>query len=575
MKKTKETVKNILYTADGESLSGTPWSIYPRPRLVRDSFFCLNGEWELTATDGEKYNILVPFPPESALSGVGKRMGEKPHIIYKRSFSLPDGFVRERVILHFGAVDQIAEASLNGKSLGKHIGGYEHFSFDITDFIAENNELTVTVTNADDPLSLPYGKQCEKSGGMWYTPVTGIWQTVWIESVSQKYITDISTKVNGNEVEITVKGIDSGKVALDANGVTVNATLDNGKAKFTLDNVREWSPDDPYLYRFTVEGEGDFVESYFAARRVSIEERNGRKLICLNSKPIFLHGLLDQGYFSDGIFTPATPEEYKRDILSMKALGFNMLRKHIKVEPDIFYYYCDLYGMTVMQDMINNGDYSFIRDTALPTVGLQRRNDKRLHTDKATRKAYEEGMESTVNALREYSCIIAWTVFNEGWGQFCSQEMYEKIKSLDNTRVVDTASGWFAGAESDVESLHVYFKPFKVKKTYVRPLFLSEFGGYACRIEGHIYNPSNEYGYKSFKTVGELEDAFVALYKNEIIPAIGKGLCGTVYTQVSDVEDETNGLLTYDRRVCKVDPKRIKSLSDEIFAAFESENKLK
>ena len=568
----KETVKNILYTADGESLSGMPWSIYPRPRLVRDSFFCLNGDWELTATDGEKYNILVPFPPESALSRVGKRMGEKPHIIYKRVFSLPEGFKRERVILHFGAVDQIAEVTLNGKLLGKHIGGYEHFSFDITDALAEENELIVVVTNADDPLSLPYGKQCEKSGGMWYTPVTGIWQTVWVESVSQKYITEISTKVEGNAVEIKVVGVDNGEITLDANGTTLKASLTDGVARLSLDSVRAWSPEDPYLYRFTVEGEGDKVESYFAARKVSIEERNGKKLICLNSKPIFLHGLLDQGYFSDGIFTPATPEEYKRDILSMKVLGFNLLRKHIKVEPDIFYYYCDLYGMTVMQDMINNGDYSFIRDTALPTVGLQKRNDKRMHPDKATRKAYEEGMESTVGALREFSCIVAWTVFNEGWGQFCSQEMYEKIKSLDDTRVIDTASGWFSGAESDVESQHVYFKPFKVKKKYDKPLFLSEFGGYACRIEGHIYNPSNEYGYKSFKSAKEIEDAFVALYENEIIPAIKDGLCGTVYTQVSDVEDETNGLLTYDRRVCKVDEKRVKALSDKIFAAFDSEN---
>ena len=568
----KETTKNILYTVDGEKLSGMPWNVYPRPRLVRDSFFCLNGEWEFTATDGEQYKIIVPFPPESALSGVGKRMGANPYIIYKKSFSLSKDFVHERIILHFGAVDQIAEVILNGKLLGKHIGGYEHFSFDITEYVQNLNELVVTVTNADDPLSLPYGKQCEKSGGMWYTPVTGIWQTVWLESVSKNYITELSTKVDGNRVEITAVGANNGEVTVNADGKSLKAALNDGKAEFMLESVREWSPEDPYLYRYTVEAEGDRVESYFAVRKVSVEKRNEKPVICLNSKPIFLHGLLDQGYFSDGIFTPATPEEYKRDILSMKALGFNMLRKHIKVEPDIFYYYCDLYGMTVMQDMINNGDYSFIRDTALPTVGFQSRNDKKMHRDAVTRKAFEDGMVSTVNALREYPSIIAWTVFNEGWGQFCSQEMYKKIKALDDTRIVDTASGWFSGAESDVDSQHVYFKPFKVKKKYDRPLFLSEFGGYACRIEGHIFNPSNEYGYKSFKTAKELEDAFVALYKNEIIPAIADGLCGAIYTQVSDVEDETNGLLTYDRRVCKVDQKRIKELSDEIFAAFENEN---
>lgn len=568
----KKTVENHLYTTDGEGLCGTPWNIYPRPRLVRDSFFCLNGDWALTATDGAQYTIKVPFPPESLLSGVCKRMGEKPHIIYKKSFSLPEGFVRDRVILHFGAVDQIAEVELNGKYLGKHIGGYEHFSFDITDALQVENELVVTVTNAEDPLSLPYGKQCEKRGGMWYTPVTGIWQTVWAESVSAKYITELSVKTEDSNVEITAFGVKNGEVTIDADGTTVKEALVDGKASVTLDSVREWSPDDPYLYRYTVDAEGDRVSSYFAIRKVSIENIGKRPLICLNSKPIFLHGLLDQGYFSDGIFTPATPEEYKRDILSMKELGFNMLRKHIKIEPDIFYYYCDLYGMTVMQDMINNGDYSFIRDTALPTVGFKKRNDKRLHRDEATRKAYEEGMESTVKALGEFPCIVGWTVFNEGWGQFCSQEMYEKMKSLDSTRFADTASGWFSGAESDVESQHVYFKPIKIKKSYDKPLIISEFGGYACRVEGHIFNTENEYGYKSFKTEKELEDAFVALYENEIIPAIEKGLCCTVYTQVSDVEDETNGLLTYDRKVCKVGKERIKELSDKIYETFRKEN---
>ena len=568
----KKTVENHLYTTDGESLCSMPWNVYPRPRLVRDSFFCLNGDWALTATDGEEYTVRVPFPPESLLSGVCKRMGEKPHIVYKKSFSLPDGFVRKRVILHFGAVDQIAKVELNGKYLGKHIGGYEHFSFDITDALKSENELTVTVTNADDPLSLPYGKQCEKRGGMWYTPVTGIWQTVWVESVPENYVTELSVRADGNEVEISALGVKNGEIIIDADGTEVKATLVDGRAKVTLDSVRAWSPEDPYLYRYTLDAEGDLVRSYFAIRKVSIEKINGRELICLNSKPIFLHGLLDQGYFSDGIFTPATPEEYKRDILSMKELGFNMLRKHIKIEPDIFYYYCDLYGMTVMQDMINNGDYSFIRDTALPTVGFKKRNDKRLHRDKATRKAYEEGMESTVKALGEYPSIVGWTVFNEGWGQFCSQEMYEKMKSLDSSRFADTASGWFSGAESDVESQHIYFKPIKIKKTYDKPLIISEFGGYACRVDGHIFNTENEYGYKSFKTVEELEDAFVALYENEIIPAIEKGLCCTVYTQVSDVEDETNGLLTYDRKVCKVGKERIKALSDKLYSAFEKEN---
>ena len=565
MKSAKEI---LLYTAEGEALEGTPWDVYPRPLLVRDSFFCLNGEWSLTDTDGEKHKIRVPFPPESLLSEVTKRMGEKPHIIYEKSFSLPNDFLRDKTFLHFGAVDQIAEVALNGVVLGTHIGGYEHFSFDITEALKEENILTVTVTNADDPLSLPYGKQCEKRGGMWYTPVTGIWQTVWIESVPQNYIASVSAKVNGNEVEINAKGVTDGFAVVDANGKFIKAELKDGVAKITLDSVREWSPEDPYLYRYTVESDDDRIGSYFAIRKVSIEKKNGKSVICLNSKPFYMHGLLDQGYFSDGIFTPASPLEYERDILSMKALGFNMLRKHIKVEPDIFYYYCDLYGMTVMQDMINNGDYSFFRDTALPTVGFKKRNDKRMHRDEATRKAYEDGMRSTVDALRDYPCIIGWTVFNEGWGQFCGTEMYKKIKALDDTRFVDTASGWFSGVESDLESLHIYFKPVKIKDNYEKPIFLSEFGGYSYRTEGHVFNNDNEYGYKSFKTREEFEDAFISLYENEIIPAIKKGLCGTVYTQVSDVEDEINGLLTYDRKMLKVNEGRTAKMSEKLFEAF-------
>ena len=403
---------------------------------------------------------------------------------------------------------------------------------------------------------------------MWYTPVTGIWQTVWIESVPQNYIASVSAKVNGNEVEINANGVTDGFAVVDANGKFIKADLKDGVAKITLDSVREWSPEDPYLYRYTVESGDDRIGSYFAIRKVSIEKKNGKSVICLNSKPFYMHGLLDQGYFSDGIFTPASPLEYERDILSMKALGFNMLRKHIKVEPDIFYYYCDLYGMTVMQDMINNGDYSFFRDTALPTVGFKKRNDKRMHRDEATRKAYEDGMRSTVDALRDYPCIIGWTVFNEGWGQFCGTEMYKKIKALDDTRFVDTASGWFSGVESDLESLHIYFKPVKIKDNYEKPVFLSEFGGYSYRTEGHVFNNDNEYGYKSFKTREEFEDAFISLYENEIIPAIKKGLCGTVYTQVSDVEDEINGLLTYDRKMLKVNEGRTAKMSEKLFEAF-------
>lgn len=568
----KKEAYNELFTELGENLPVIPWNEYPRPRLVRNSFFCLNGEWEFTDSMGEEYTVIVPFAPESLLSGVNKRMGEKPAVTYRRSFSLPEGFLKDRAILHFGAVDQIAEVSINGKYLGRHEGGYQHFSFDITDFLNEKNELCVKVSNADDPLSLPYGKQCEKRGGMWYTPVTGIWQTVWIESVPSEYVRALDVTVSENIVTITAQGVTEGKITLDDNGRAVETCLVDGVATLTLESPRKWSCDDPYLYRFTLDTESDSVSSYFAVRTVAIEKNNGRAVITLNGKPIFLHGVLDQGYFSDGIFTPASPEEYKKDILSMKKLGFNMLRKHIKVEPDIFYYYCDLYGMTVMQDMVNNGDYSFIRDTALPTVGFKKRNDERLHTDPVTRDSFLRGMKETVEALRSFPSIIAWTVFNEGWGQFCGSEAYRFMKTLDDTRVIDTASGWFSSVDSDVESLHVYFKPVKIKKASEKPIFLSEFGGYSYRVDGHSFNTDGEYGYKSFKTSDELQKALDSLYLGEIVSAIKNGLCGTVYTQVSDIEDEINGLLTYDRRVLKVDTERMQNIARALFSAFDAQN---
>lgn len=579
-----------LYTEEGESLPEIPWNIYPRPKLVRNSFFCLNGEWALEDLNKdlrESEKITVPFAPESLLSGIARRMGKAPHILYKKSFSLPSAFFgdkafKKRVILHFGAVDQIAKVTLNGKYLGEHIGGYEHFSFDVTDALHFDceNELSVEVTNAENPLSLPYGKQCESRGGMWYTPVTGIWQTVWLECVPDAYITSVSAIYKDGEVKILVESSSEDKgceVTLFSNGETLLQSTADGEASFKLENPRLWSLEDPYLYKFSVTLGEDKIDSYFSARSFSIEEVNSQKTFCLNGKPLFLHGVLDQGYYSDGIFTPAAPECYEKDILLMKELGFNMLRKHIKIEPDIFYYYCDIHGMTVVQDMVNNGDYSFFRDTALPTVGFKRKNDKNAHRDEATRENFVSGMISTLDALYSYGSIVGWTLFNEGWGQFCSDELYELLKKMDGTRFVDSTSGWFYGKYNDVESLHVYFKPIKLKKrkglseTQEKPIFLSEFGGYSYRIEGHIFNPEREYGYKSFNNEKDFCDALEKLYFDEVIPAVSEGVCGLVYTQLSDVEDETNGFITYDRRKLKVDAALMKGISEALFAEFEKQ----
>ncbi|MBR2338395.1 MAG: glycoside hydrolase family 2 [Clostridia bacterium] len=558
-----------LYTPDGETLSGTPWNTYPRPQLRRNSFLCLNGQWEFAVTKTDEFPtqypeaIRVPFAPESLLSGVHRGIKQHSRLFYRRIFSLPDGFQKGRVLLHFGAADQIATVYLNGQELGPHRGGYTPFSFDITDHLQGENTLVVRVTDELHKKILPYGKQCEKRGGMWYTPVSGLWQTVWLESVPDTYIRSLRIQTGDTDVRLTAEGVDTGTVTICTPTGELTAPMLRGRAHIVLSSPRHWSPEDPYLYTFTIQAGEDVIHSYFALRTLSVETVNGLPRLCLNGKPYFFHALLDQGYYSDGLFTPATPSGYEQDILAMKELGFNTLRKHIKVEPEQFYYDCDRLGMIVFQDMVNNGSYSFLRDTALPTIGMKRLNDKHMHRHAATRHAFLEGMEQTVQQLYNHPCICYWTIFNEGWGQFDSAAAYERLKHLDNSRFIDTASGWFAGAPSDVESPHIYFKPITLPKTE-KPLVLSEFGGYSYKPAGHVFNTKKTYGYRFFTEQAAFEDALEALYTNEVIPAVKQGLCAAVYTQVSDVEDETNGLLSYDRRVCKVSPERMRRIAQQL-----------
>lgn len=557
-----------LYTEAGEQLTGQPWNTYPRPQMRRDSFLCLNGEWEFSANGGAWESIRVPFAPESLLSGIKRDMGKCPHLVYRRHFSLPDGFRKGRVLLHFGAVDQICFVTLNGALIGEHSGGYDAFCFDITEYLAEDNVLEVNVTDELERHILPYGKQRRNRGGMWYTPVSGIWQTVWCESVPDAYIDGLDITTGADFADITVSGASEGLVTMHTPEGDKSFPLESGHVHIPLDAPRLWSPENPYLYEFSITAGEDEVHSYFALRTLSVETVNGISRLCLNGTPYFFHGLLDQGYFSDGILTPATPECYERDILAAKSLGFNTLRKHIKVEPEQFYYDCDRLGMIIFQDMVNNGGYSFLRDTALPTVGMKKLPDKWMHPSKETREAFGAGMQATVRQLKNHPCICYWTIFNEGWGQFDSKAQYEALKKLDDSRFIDTASGWFSGAPSDVESPHVYFKPIRIKPS-PRPILLSEFGGYSYKPEGHVFNPYKTYGYRFFEAEGDFRKALVKLYEDEILPAIPKGLCGAIYTQLSDVEDETNGLLSYDRRVVKVDKTEMQMLAGRLKSAIE------
>ena len=558
---------NDLYTAQGRQLTGTPWEIYPRPQLRRESYVNLNGTWELSvAGDTQAYEILVPFCPESLLSGVHKHFDEGTVLCYRRTFTLPAGFQKDRVLLHVGAADQHAEILVNDKPVAAHTGGYTAFTADITAALQEGeNQLTIICRDDLRDLSMPYGKQTLKRGGMWYTPVSGIWQSVWLESVPEQYIENLTVTNRGYGVEITISPALEGIVNVAGRG---RYPLENGKVTVTPESPHLWSPEDPYLYDFTVETAADTVASYFAIRCVESKVVDGIPRLLLNGKPYFFHGLLDQGYWPDGIYTPAAPECYTDDILAMKKLGFNTLRKHIKVEPEEFYYQCDRLGMIVFQDMVNNGDYGYIRDTILPTVGVQKTRDEKMHKDEATRQMFLQTMEETVAQLRSHPCILYWTIFNEGWGQFHSEAVYDRLKALDDSRIIDATSGWFRQKKSDVESLHIYFGPWSKLKMTDKPLVLSEFGGYAYPVAGHIFNPDKAYGYKSCKTEEEFRTALEALYRTRILPAIGKGLCGAICTQVSDVEDEINGFLTYDRAVCKADEQAMQRLAAELQAAI-------
>ena len=581
MKKTEKTV--LLYTPEGEELlkqpkGYVPWNEYPRPSLMRDSFLCLNGEWEFSSCkEGEspRYNekITVPFVPESVLSGIGREMPRGEKLCYRRELEIPEGFLNKRTLLHVGAADQIAEVYINGKKLGGHVGGYDSFFFEISDCLEEKNTIEIFVTDELDNKVLPYGKQCRKRGGMWYTPVSGIWQTVWLESLPERYVDDIKISTDKESAEISAVMSDGapaeGRVVL---GDKVYE-MKKGIAVVTPSEIKLWTPETPHLYHFTLETKEESVRSYFALRTLEIKKVGDTPRLCLNGKPYFFHGLLDQGYFSDGIFLPATPEGFEMDILAAKKLGLNMLRKHIKLEPERFYYDCDRLGMAVFQDMVNNSDYSFLRDTALPTVGVKSLNDKKLHKDKKTREAFLSAMDKTVERLSFHPSVVYWTIFNEGWGQFDHASAYERLKNIDKSRFVDSVSGWFTPKKaedlrSDVSSHHVYFKPVKLKKATEKPLVLSEFGGYSLKIEGHTFNLKDNYGYSTMKSGEEFEAALKRLYLGEVLTAIKEsGLSAAVYTQLTDVEDETNGLLTYDRRETKVSEETMQNIAKALFEA--------
>lgn len=551
---------------------------YPRPQMRRDSYLNLNGRWEYAITDSDESprhwdgTILVPFSPESALSGVGRSLQPGQTLWYRREVILPQGFIPAdgRLLLHFGAVDQEAAVYWNGRLLGRHMGGYNAFTLDATDALGPRNSLVVRVHDDTDASFHSRGKQKTRRGGIWYTPQSGIWQTVWMEAVPRHYIESlrIVPLFDQSAVEVMVRCSQPLQCEATVDGRTVPFTSGE-PARIPMPDFRAWSPEDPYLYDLSVTLGEDRVESYFGMRKVEVRaDRGGVKRLFLNGEPYFQSGLLDQGYWPDGLYTAPSDEALIYDIQTAKAMGFNLLRKHIKVEPMRWYYHCDRLGMLVWQDMPSGGGKYRFSTITLPLVtGIHRRDNHYRAFARASsqgRGEYMDELEEMVGQLFNAPSVVLWVPFNEGWGQFDSTLVMERLRALDPTRPVDPASGWHDQGAGELRSLHVYFKPFRFRRDRRgRALALSEFGGYNLRVDGHCFN-QKDYGYRRLPDAAALWRDFSRLYEREVLPAVPRGLCASVYTQLSDVEDELNGLITYDRRVVKLDADEVRELNERL-----------
>ena len=565
-----------MLTPWGEALDREhPLPEYPRPQLRRNSYLNLNGIWEYAITNtAEKPaamqgEIVVPFSPETPLSGVGHILQPDEYLWYRRSVTLPEGFFRGgRLLLHFGAVDLCCTVWVNGQEAGSHTGGYLPFALDVTELIeGDAFTLELRVTDPTDTGSLSRGKQRLKNTGIWYTPQSGIWQTVWMECVPENYLRSlrITPKPEENAVHIRLEADDPAMAAVticrDGGIIAEGQTDENGESTLTIpaEELRLWSPEEPFLYDVAITLAGsDKVESYFGMRAFGIgKDEKGLPRLLLNGKPYFQNGLLDQGYWSDGYYTAPSDEALIHDIAEMKRLGFNMLRKHIKVEPLRWYYHCDRLGMLVWQDMMNGGEsYSPLSIYVFSNLGLRVKDDRYRYfsrSDEAGRTHYYEELGQMTDLLYNTVSLALWVPFNEGWGQFDALKAAEFIRKRDDTRPIDHASGWYDQGGGDIKSIHWYFRPYHHKQPpkEQRPICLTEYGGYNCAVPGHCWGEGAEFGYKKIADPAEFNRAFQKLMEEQIIPAKERGLAAAVYTQVSDVEGERNGLLTYDRKVCK------------------------
>ena len=556
---------------------------YPRPQLVRDRWINLNGLWEyaITPVDAvpEKMDghILVPFAVESALSGVGRSVTEHDALWYEREFSVPKDWAGSRIMLNFGAVDWKAEVYVNDELAGCHTGGYAPFSFDVTDLLLQGktNSLKVKVTDGTDRWFQPRGKQVSEPEGIWYTAVTGIWQTVWMEPVSESYVkschsvADIDASVLNVYVDAVLTEGDACEVVLMECGNVINKGRGT-EVSLHVPQMKQWSPDSPYLYDVEVNivRDGavvDRVNGYAAMREISYrKDASGHKRMYLNGEPLFQYGPLDQGWWPDGLYTAPSDEALAFDIQKTKDFGFNMIRKHVKVEPARWYWHCDRLGMLVWQDMPSIednhenvwGNRAYDTGTDYPV------------TQEGKDNYYKEWGE-VIAAFKGFPCIVVWVPFNEGWGQFDTEDVVQFTRAQDPTRLINYASGGnFVHCSGDILDLHNYPHPemYLYDKEYIN--VLGEYGGIGWPVEGHLWQPERNWGYVQFKSADEVLDTYEK-YAEMLIDLIDDGFAGAIYTQTTDVEIEVNGLMTYDRKVVKLDQERLHAINTKVIESMK------